>query len=655
MINIEKINKEQESAILHKEGPLLIIAGPGTGKTAVITKRIANLISKNKVLPEEILALTFTEKAAKEMKDRVEFLLPLDYQYSDFQISTFHSFCEKILRRHCLSAGITDDFNIIDEISSLVLIKKNIDNLGLKKYKPLSNPSKYIKPIIAYFSRCKDENIDYKKYEKLTRNNKELKEISVAYKKYQEILEKNNFLDFGDLILKTTDLFRLNPEVLKIYRKKIKYILVDEFQDTNKSQYLLLKMLSRYKKNIMVCADSNQAIYQWRGASNFNIKNFEKDFPKTKKISLIKNYRSLPGIINISNKFILLNKPDLFKEIKSTRKGNSIIQHLHFKNFDQEMWGISNKILELKKGKIKFSDFAILTRTNNDADLIFKAIKRNNIPSFFVSVKGLYQKDIIIDVISYFKILKDRKDDTAMYRVISSPFIGINEDDVLEITNYSYKKIDPIYFTLKKIESLGGVSKKTETKIKIILENIKNHTKISFRKSVSDLFTLFLKDFRYLEKISDDQESIDALNIFFDRIKKFENHNNFGLLRDFLEEILLEIDSGSLGSFVPELNNDCVKIMTIHSCKGLEFKYVFIANLVHRKFPVIEKRSFIDFPINKNINNQINEERNLFYVAITRAIDGLFFTSADNYGGIQDRKISRFVSELNLNDKLSKK
>ena len=295
-LNLKKLNKEQREAVIHKEGPLLIVAGAGTGKTTVITQRITYLIEKKLAKPDEILAVTFTEKAAGEMEERVDKLLP--YGYVDLWISTFHSFCERVLRDYALDIGIPADFKILDQTSSWLFIYKNLDKFNLDYYKTLGNPTKFIKALISHFSHCKDQGIypeDYLEYaKKLETDNDELseeqeldriKEIALAYKTYQRLLLGNSFLDFGDLINYCLKLFKERPLILKKYREKFKYILVDEFQDTNFAQYELIKILATPRNNLTVTADDDQSVYKWRGASFSNIIQFKKDFPKAEQIS----------------------------------------------------------------------------------------------------------------------------------------------------------------------------------------------------------------------------------------------------------------------------------------------------------------------------------------------------------------------------------
>ena len=369
-LDIKRLNKKQKEAVLYNKGPLLIIAGAGTGKTTVITRRIAYLIEKELAKPEEILAVTFTDKTTGEMEDRVDKFLPVGC--IDLWISTFHSFCEKILKERALDIGLSADFKLLDQTAAWLLLRQNLDKFPLSYYKPLGNPTKFIHALISHFSRCKDQGIypeDYLRYSETLKTNltdlpesgetERIKELASAYHIYQKLLLKNNLLDFGDLITYCLKLFKKRPVILEEYQKKFKYILVDEFQDTNWIQYELVKMLAVPRNNLTVTADDDQSIYKFRGASYNNIFQFRKDFSKVKEISLIKNYRSAQNILDISYKFIRANNPNrleyvsgLNKKLEAVREKQGIIEHLHFRSLEEESLGVANKIIEiLKKDK----------------------------------------------------------------------------------------------------------------------------------------------------------------------------------------------------------------------------------------------------------------------------------------------------------------
>ena len=668
-LDTQHLNKEQKQAVTYGKGPVLIVAGAGTGKTTVITYRLAYLIQQEKAKPEQVLAVTFTDKAAEEMEERVDRLLP--YGYTDLWVSTFHSFCKRILQEHGLDIGLTTDFRLLNPTASWILMRQNLEKFNLDYYKSLGNPTKFIHALVAHFGHCKDQVIypeDYLKYSKKVKDKHEKKrihEIAYAYQVYQSLLLENNLLDFGDLINYCLELFQKRPLILKQYRAKFKYILVDEFQDTNWAQYELIKLLAGPKNNLTVCADDDQAIYRFRGASFGNIVQFRKDFLEAKQIVLIKNYRSSQNILDITYKFIQQNNPNrleflekIDKSLKATKQDKGIIEHLHFQTLEQEATEVVNKIIEIlnQDKKANFNDFAILVRANDHANIFSRALERADLPYQFMALRGLYSKPVILDIISYFKLLDNYHESAAIYRILNLPFLKIHENDIAKITQYSNKKSKSVYQSLQELFLIPDLSEKAINQINFILNLIKKHTELAVEKNISEVFVAFLQDFGYLEYLGkkENQEGIGYVNRFFTKLKSFEESNLDPRLRNFMEELILELESGEQGklSFDIEQGPDMVRLMTIHSAKGLEFKYVFLVNLVDKRFPSIERKQPITIPENliKDIipegDIHLEEERRLFYVAMTRAKKSLFFTSAEDYGGTRKKKLSRFLNEL---------
>lgn len=673
MINLTNLNTEQKKAVICGNGPVLIVAGAGTGKTTVITYRIVYLIEQKRIKPEEVLALTFTDKAAGEMEERVDKLL--SYGYADLWISTFHSFCERVLKEDGLDVGLPTDFKLLDQTASWLLVRQNLDKFKLDYYKPLGNPTKFIHALISHFSRCKDQAIfpeDYLKYSKSVAKDKDrILEIAMAYKKYQELLLKNGLLDFGDLINYCLKLFRKRPLILEKYRKQFKYLLVDEFQDTNFAQYELIKLLAGPKNNLTVCADDDQAIYRWRGASFSNVVQFRKDYPKAREIVLIKNYRSPQNILDLGYKFIQANNPNrlecingINKNLLAVKKEKGVIQHFHFRVFEDEVQSVISKIVEIsKKDKdANFSDFAILARTNETASAFARACERVNIPYQFMARKGLYSRFIILDIISYFKILTNyHLENLAVYRILKLPFFKISSDDISKITQYSHKKFKSVYEVLKELSLVSNLSAQTVDSVGEILDMIEKHTKLAAEKNVSEILLMFLEESGYLKYLTknDKKEDLDFATQFYNRTKEFEEANIDAGLQNFMEELTLELESGEEGklNFDIEQGPDMVRIMTIHTAKGLEFKYVFLVNLVDKRFPTINRKEPIELPeaMIKDVipkgDMHLEEERRLFYVGVTRAKKDLFFTSAEDCGGIRKKKLSRFLSEVGYKGK----
>ncbi|MCX6740237.1 MAG: UvrD-helicase domain-containing protein [Candidatus Parcubacteria bacterium] len=693
-----KFNTQQQKAITFGKGPLLIVAGAGTGKTMVITQRIAHLILDQDVKTDAILALTFTEKAAGEMQERVGNLMPIGYV--DLWISTFHSFCQKILEHHALDIGIPNDFKLLDQTAAWLLVRQNLEKFNLDYYKPLGNPTKFIHAMLSHFSRCKDEEIypgqylEYAEKQELDLDSKQgdegvmdevkrLKEISNAYHVYQQLLLDNNALDFGDLINYTLKLFKDRKNILKKYQEQFSYILVDEFQDTNFAQYNLVKLLAGERKNLTVVADDDQSIYKFRGASVSNILNFKNDYPEAANIVLTENYRSCQEILDLSYNFIQLNNPNrleaqksykIKKKLKANKDCQANIEHLHFKTIDDEVRGVIQKILDIKKqsraagsasGKeLSWQDFAILVRANDSATSFINFLRKTDVPYQFVAMRGLYGKAIIMDILNYFKLLDNYHESPAIFRLLRSPIVNITDEELTILCHFSNKKNFSLYESLKIASTIFGLSPETISQINFFLSLVEKHTAITREKTVGEVMIAFMQDSKYLEKIIQADEEIakqnaDYLNQFYKRIKKFEESATDPSLQNFMAEMELELESGEEGSlkFDVEMGPDVIKIMTVHAAKGLEFEYVFIPNMVEQRFPTNKRGEPIEMPeaLVKDIlpegDFHIQEERRLFYVAMTRAKQGLYFTSADDYGGARAKKLSRFLTELEETNK----
>jgi len=680
-LDLSKLNKEQREAVVHGQGPLLIVAGAGTGKTTVITQRLVYLVEKGLAKPEEILAVTFTDKAANEMEERVDRLLP--YGYVDLWISTFHSFSERVLRDNALDIGLPSDFKILDETAAWLLVYRNLEKFKLNYYKPLGNPTKFIQAMISHFSHCKDEAIypeDYLSYVDRLKTNltelpekeeiERLKEVSEAFHLYQQLLLENSALDFGDLINFTLRLFKKRPQILKRYREKFKYILVDEFQDTNWAQYELVKVLAAPKNNLTVCADDDQMIYLWRSASFNNIIQFGKDFPNAKKVSLIRNYRSPQNILDKAYRFIKANDPDrlecvnnINKHLVSQKREKGIIEHLHARTSEEEVEMVIKKIVDILREdkEAGYSDFAILVRANNAALPFVKGLEKAGLPYQFLASRGLYTRPLILDIISYFKVLNNYYESSPVFRILNLPFLKISYEDIVKLTGYASQKTKSLFEAMEELSLIPGISKRGQEKILFILSLIKKHSNLARQKPVSELLAAFLEDSGYLRYLAqrDNRQEIGLLNQFYRRVKDFEESAIEPTLNNFITELDMEIESGEAGKIVfdPEEGPDVIKVMTIHSAKGLEFKYVFLVNMVDKRFPSIERKDPIELPddLRKDIkpsgDAHLQEERRLCYVAMTRAKKGLYFTSAENYGGMRKKRLSRFLIEMGYGEK----
>ncbi len=679
---MEKLNKEQLEAVTYKKGPLLIIAGAGTGKTTVITQKIAWLIEQGLCQTQEILALTFTEKAAEEMEERVDRLLPMGYL--DLWISTFHSFCERILRQEGLEIGLSTDFELINTSGQWSLVKKNLDKFNLDYYKPLGNPTKFIHAMLTHFSRAKDENISPKEYLKYAENIKldldgsddqevlKINEVAEAYRVYQQLLLENNYLDFGDLINYTLKLFQKRPQILKKYQNQFKYILVDEFQDTNWAQYELIKILAAPRNNLTVVGDDDQAIFRFRGASMSNILQFKKDYQDSKNIVLVNNYRTKQEILDKAYDFIKLNNPNrlevqlsqdkLDKKLISHNDGEAVVENIEAESLEEEVGKVVKKIIEIKnkESNLSWNDFAILIRANQMASNFIPVLERANIPYIFLASRGLYAKPVIMNIIAYLKLLDNYHESKAVYRILNLPVFKFNQQEISNINYWAKRKTLSLYETLKEASKFG-LEKETLQKINKVLSLIERHTVLTKERGIAEIILLFLEDSGYLKYLTEQdeqkvREDMNYLNQFYRKVKEFEQTNDDRSVNLFLEELNMEIDSGEQGTLTPDYESgpEAIKILTVHGAKGLEFEYVFVVNLVDKRFPTIERRDPILLPddLIKEIlpegDVHLEEERRLFYVAMTRAKKGLFFSWGKDYGGMRKKKPSRFLIELDL-------
>ncbi|MCD4694190.1 ATP-dependent helicase [bacterium] len=706
---LKNLNKEQKEAVLHKNGPLLIVAGAGTGKTTVITKRIANIIKNEWASPEEILALTFTEKAASEMEERV--IDNLTFGYFDLWISTFHSFAERILREEGLSIGLPTDFRLLNEFDQYILFKKNLDKFNLDYYKPLGNPTKFIKTLLGHFSRAKDEDISPNQYLEyangLEQNldgmlsgskfNKKsisivsfqnesggfdeeiasqevlrIKEIANAYHTYNQLLLEDSCLDFGDLINYCLKLFRERPIILKKYHEKFKYILLDEFQDTNWAQYELIKLLAEPKNNFIVCLDDDQSIYKFRGASTSNVQQFIKDYPRAKQVFLINNYRNGQEILDLSYKFISQNNPNrleyqinqkngknkLSKKLISKIKERGEIKMISEDSVSEEMNKMVKKIVELKEKdkKISWDDFAILVRTNQGVEDVCEYLNEAELPYILYSSKGLYNKELIMNIISYFKSISNYHNDVSFFKILNLPVFKFSTKELANFNHLARRKTLSLLEVLNNSSGLG-FKVETQKKIQKVLPLIKKHSSEARDKSASEMFLNILNDtglLQYLiEKGDYRQDCAILLNQFLKRIKSFESNSSDKSVSAFLEELQMEIDAGETGNIPIDLDvgPETIKVMTVHAAKGLEFKCVFITHLVDKRFPTIERREALPLPddLIKEVlpegDIHIEEERRLFYVALTRAKEKIFLSWSADHGGKILKKPSQFLVE----------
>jgi DNA helicase-2/ATP-dependent DNA helicase PcrA len=624
------------------------------------------LIFSKKDKPSEIFALTFTEKAAREMEERVDIAMP--YGYTQMWIMTFHAFCDRVLRDKALNIGLDPKYKLMTEAESIQLLRKNIFKLDLNYFRPLGNPNKFLSGMLQHFSRLQDEDISPKDYLKWLKKSdpdfEKWQELAKAYKAYDEIKVKESVLDFGDVIVKTLQLFRERPNILKEYQKQFKYILIDEFQDTNYAQNELAIMLSGKQKNINVVGDDDQSVYRFRGAAVSNIIQFRRNFPKTKVIVLTKNYRSTQEILDRSYDLIQHNNPDrlevvekIDKKLRSqVSKDGGEIEFIHADRVENESDQIAKKIIELQKEeKYSYRDFAILVRANNHSEPIMRALGRNGIPFQFLGPGRLFKQPEIIDLISYLKVLYDFTDSVSFYRLLSIDHFKITGRELVELGNYSRKN---------NVSLFEAAEKSGSEKVKNLVEIINKQLDLVKKESAGQLLYFFLEETGLLLKLLS-PESAEAekraknISKLFDKLKSYEaDHDDSSVTAvvDYLD-LSMELGESPLAANEDWTEINAVNILTVHSAKGLEFPVVFLANLVGQRFPSMERREQI--PIPEDLIKEVlpigdfhqEEERRLFYVGMTRAKEKLILTAADYYGeGKREKKLSPFIFEA-LGDK----
>lgn len=620
IMNLEYLNDRQKEAVLYGDGPLLILAGAGSGKTSVLTKRVAYLIKERNVSPKNIVAITFTNKAAKEMKERI--IKEVGKEGYDIQISTFHSFGLRIIKENYEKLGYEKNFTIIDSDDSLTVVKKILKEMGIDSTR--FNP-KFIKNQI---SSCKNEMVTPEKYKNLV--NDELSDITYkVYKKYQDTLLRNNSLDFDDLLIKPIELFNKYKEVLENYQELFKYVFIDEYQDTNEAQYILSKMISAKYKNICVVGDDAQSIYSWRGANFKNILNFEKDYKNAKVILLEQNYRSTKTILSAANSVI---KNNINKKDKNLWTDNSIgekIKYVRTNDEKDEASYVTREIRNLVNNGVSLDDIAVLYRTNAQSRTIEEGFLNSNIPYKIVGAFAFYSRKEIKDLLAYLKLIYNTKDDVSLMRIINYPKRKIGAKTIENLS------MDAVLNGTSMFDVISS-GKELEFK-KLILEMKEKSEVLSLTETIDMVLDKSgIKSELESEHTLEADIRLENLNEFKSITKTFEEESGIASLEDFLNEV-------SLVSDVNDQKNDNspkVTLMTIHAVKGLEYKYVFVIGMEENIFPHINSCEE---------DGGIEEERRLCYVAITRAKEKLYLVNALRrmlYGKTSVNMPSRFINEI---------
>lgn len=634
MNSLEGMNPQQREAVEYTEGPLLILAGAGSGKTRVLTHRIAYLIEEKGVLPYHIMAITFTNKAAEEMRERVDRIV--EFGSESVWVSTFHSSCVRILRRFIDRIGYENNFTIYDTDDQKSVMKSVIKKLQLdtRMYKERS--------LLSAVSSAKNEMISPEQFEQDAGLEWNKKRIAQAYYEYQAELKKNNALDFDDLLVKTVELFQKCPDVLEYYQDKFRYLMVDEYQDTNTVQFKFISLLAARYRNLCVVGDDDQSIYKFRGANIGNILGFEEVFPDAKVIKLEQNYRSTQNILNAANEVIAHNFGRKEKRLWTENEKGDKVDFRQFQNGFEEAEYVAGEISKMVRfGEGHYGDVAVLYRTNAQSRLFEEKLLLANIPYKLVGGVNFYARREIKDLLAYLKTIDNAQDDLAVQRIINVPKRGIGATTIGKVMNHAAEQEINFYDALLEVQYIPGMSRSL-AKIESFTNFIQRLRAESEFYSVKELLEHIIEETGYVKELEaeDTDEArarIENIDEFISKIVTYEEENEEPTLSGFLQEVALVADIDSV-----EDGSDYVLLMTLHSAKGLEFPYVYLAGMEDGVFP-----SYMT--ITSDDHEELEEERRLCYVGITRAKKHLTMTSAQQRmirGETQYNKVSRFVREI---------
>ena len=630
-MNLDHLNKEQKEAVLHTEGPLLVLAGAGSGKTRVLTHRIAYLINEKGISPDNILAITFTNKAAKEMKERLNSLL--GYNYRSLWVSTFHSACVRILRMEIEKLGYGKNFVIYDTTDQQVVVKDCLKKLNMsdKDYDP--------KNILSVIGSAKDKLITPDEFLK-SADDFRTEKIGKVYEMYQKRLKNNNALDFDDLIMKTVILFEQFPLVLSYYQNEFKYILVDEFQDTNMGQYRLINLLAKKHQNLCVVGDDDQSIYGWRGADIRNILGFEMDFPKAKVVKLEENYRSTKNILEAANCVVAKNMGRKSKKLWTSNEEGTVIGYYCADNEHDEARYIAQSIESIIRRENKiYSDCSILYRTNAQSRVLENALMKEGIPYKIYGGTPFYARKEIKDILAYLNIIENAIDDVSINRVINVPKRGIGAKAIEKLEQFAEENEISFFEALLKADKVVGLSSAQREKVKQFAFLMVDLQKKKDILSVTELTEEVYEKTGYIDSLKAENTvealgRIENLEEFKSLTLDYDKNSETKTLEDFLAKTSLESATDHLSE-----EDNAVVLMTMHSAKGLEFPIVFMPGMEEGIFPS---------PMSLRENNE-EEERRLCYVGITRAMERLYMTHTKMrtlYGRTSFHEISRFIDEI---------
>ncbi len=686
------LDPDQLRAVTHGEGPLLVVAGAGTGKTQVITRRIAWLIATRRAKPSEILALTFTDKAADEMAVRVDQLVP--YGYTDTTIATFHAFGDRLIREYALELGLPPDVRVLSRAEAVIFLREHLFEFELDAYRPLGDPTRFLSALVTLFSRCKDEDITPATYERhaarlgaeaqaladaaggegsaaaaFEEEGRQQAELAAAYARYQELLAANGFIDFGDQVALALRLVRTSPAARRAIASRFRYILVDEFQDTNRAQAELVTLLAEPHRNVTVVGDDDQAIYAFRGAAIDNILDFGERYPGARTVVLRRNYRSLAPILDASYRLIRFNDPDrlearigLSKRLRAQRSGPApapVRLEAFATGSEEADWIAADIARRIAEGAAP-RDHAVLVRANGHADAILRALNVAALPWRFSGSSGLYARPEVRLLMAFLRAVADPESSVDVYALASSDVYGLAGDDLTAIVNSARRRNRSIRAVLDELASQPGIlrlTQQTRTAVHRLVGDLDRYTAMAHERPAGEVMYAFLRDSGLLARLAATataaaDEGLGNIARFFDLIRA-----QSALLADdramfvaqHLQTLVEAGDDPATADLDPDA--DAVAVLTIHKAKGLEFPVVYLPGLVAGRFPGNGRGEPLPLPAGlgrgepPTPERAVAEERRLCYVAMTRARDELVLTHAADYGGSRARKVSPFVLE----------
>ncbi|HWP73533.1 MAG TPA: ATP-dependent DNA helicase, partial [Methylomirabilota bacterium] len=671
---LEGLNPPQSAAVTHETGPLLIIAGAGTGKTTVITRRIAYLIATRRARPSEILALTFTDKAAAEMEERVDTLVP--YGYADVQISTFHAFGDRLIKENALELGLTPDFRVLTRAEQVIFLRDHLFEFPLKHYRPLGDPTRHLQAILGQFSRLKDEDVGPDEYLTLAEgllaratddearlHAEQHLELARTYAQYQTLMARLGQIDFGDQIVEALRLFRTRPHVLRRHQERYRHILVDEFQDTNYAQFELVKLLAARQRNVAVVGDDDQAIFRFRGASMSNILAFDRAYPDARQVVLQENRRSPQAVLDAAYRLIQHNNPDrlevaqkIDKRLISTIGKGEAPEHLPFDTVSTESDQVAEMIQEEHERGRPYRDFAVLVRVNHDADHYLRALNMRGIPWTFSGNAGLYGRPEVRLLIAFLRSVAHPDDSVSLHYLASSDVYQVPIVDLTKCATYADRKHRWLFDVLRAVPEEVAITEEGAGAVARLVADLQRYMELAREHPTGEVLYQFLVDSglmtRYAKAPAELEQEVQNVSKFFTRVKDAARVLKYDNVREFVNHLDALIDAGD-DPAVAEADTEtpAVHVLTVHKSKGLEWPIMFMVDCMQNRFPSTRRSDPVEIPA-ELIKDTLptgdfheQEERRLFYVGMTRAKERLYLTSAEDLGGKRKWKVSQFILE----------